>query len=67
VTKDHILQIFNTEKEEKEVKLKVFCDSEYDVDRETRRRVTGFLFVWMEVKSLGYQRAEKYDSFNHRG
>jgi hypothetical protein len=53
VTKDHVIQIFNTEKE-KRVKLEVYCDSDYAVDKETRRSVTGYV-IFMDGSPISWR------------
>jgi hypothetical protein len=53
VTKDHVIQNFNTEKE-KRVKLEVYCESDYVVDKETRRSVTGYV-IFMDGSSISWR------------
>jgi hypothetical protein len=53
VTKDHVTQIFNTEKE-KRVKLEVYSDSYYTEDKETRRSVTGYV-IFMDGGPISWR------------
>jgi hypothetical protein len=53
VTKDHVTQIFNTEKE-KRVKLEVYSDSDYAVDKETRKSVTGYV-IFMDGSPISWR------------
>jgi hypothetical protein len=52
-TKDHVLQIFNTEKQ-KRVKLGVYCDSDYAVDKETRRSLIGYV-IFMDESPISWR------------
>jgi hypothetical protein len=59
VTKDHVIHIFNTEKQ-KRVTLEVFCDSDYAMDKETRRIVTGYV-IFMDGSPISWRSKEHRD------
>jgi hypothetical protein len=56
VTKDHNIQIFTIEKE-KRVKLEVYCDSDYAMDKETIRSVTGYV-IFMDGSPISLSTTE---------
>jgi hypothetical protein len=53
-TKNHVLQIFNQKKGSEMVKLELFSDSDYAVDKETTRSVTGYV-VFMDGAPISWR------------